>query len=258
MSDLGDFEADPDREEPTRSEPADFGGGESTGVQDLLGGDDTDTDESDMPTEPQRIEETMQETETTHNVYDESDVTNEDVLRNLYHHKKMSMQDVADALGVKRSKVRYQMEKHSVETRTKQEAKLIAGGAPTLRIGSGGYEHFIVSQNNEKSRVEHHRLLAAAMYGFDEVEGKHVHHKNGIPWDNRPENLEVLTPSEHLRKHRDVTTDSKKLAIWALYESTDYKYREIAEMFDENTSNVGEYLSYVRNGKTKPKVEVEA
>ena len=73
MSDLGDFDPDPDREEPTRSEPADFGGGESTGVQDLLGGDDTDTDESDMPTEPQRLEETMQETETTHNLNESAD-----------------------------------------------------------------------------------------------------------------------------------------------------------------------------------------
>ena len=73
MSDLGDFEADGGREEPTRSEPADFGGGESTGVQDLLGGDDTDTDESDMLTEPQRLEETMQETETTHTVNESAD-----------------------------------------------------------------------------------------------------------------------------------------------------------------------------------------
>ena len=75
MSDLGDFDPDPDREEPTRSEPADFGGGESTGVQDLLGEDepDTDTDESDMPTEPQRLEETMQETETTHNLNESAD-----------------------------------------------------------------------------------------------------------------------------------------------------------------------------------------
>jgi hypothetical protein len=28
-----------------------------------------------------------------------------------------------------------------------------------------------------------------------------VHHKNGDPYDNRPENLEILTRSEHLRKH---------------------------------------------------------
>ena len=75
MSDLGDFNPDPaegPNPEPTRSEPADFGGGESTGVQDLLGGDDT-ADESDMPTEPQRLEETMQETETTHTVNESAD-----------------------------------------------------------------------------------------------------------------------------------------------------------------------------------------
>lgn len=35
-----DDDVDDDRDRPRRSEPADFGGGESTGVQDLLGGDD--------------------------------------------------------------------------------------------------------------------------------------------------------------------------------------------------------------------------
>jgi hypothetical protein len=52
--------------------------------------------------------------------------------------------------------------------------------------------------------VEHvlvHRLLAVAEYGFDAVAGKHIHHKNGIRWDNRLENLEVLTPSEHAKLH---------------------------------------------------------
>lgn len=28
---------------------------------------------------------------------------------------------------------------------------------------------------------------------------EHVHHRNGQRWDNRPENLEVLTASEHAR-----------------------------------------------------------
>lgn len=36
----GVVEADDDRNRPRRSEPADFGGGESTGVVDLLGGED--------------------------------------------------------------------------------------------------------------------------------------------------------------------------------------------------------------------------
>jgi len=33
------------------------------------------------------------------------------------------------------------------------------------------------------------------------VKDKHVHHKNGIPWDNRPENLEAMSRQEHRTIH---------------------------------------------------------
>lgn len=46
-----------------------------------------------------------------------------------------------------------------------------------------------------------HRLLAIAKYGPDIVKDKHVHHKNGIRWDNRPENIGLLDPSEHSKLH---------------------------------------------------------
>jgi hypothetical protein len=46
-----------------------------------------------------------------------------------------------------------------------------------------------------------HRLLAIAEYGTDPVAGNHVHHKNGIKWDNRPTNIEPVNHSEHARKH---------------------------------------------------------
>jgi hypothetical protein len=42
--------------------------------------------------------------------------------------------------------------------------------------------------------------------------GEHVHHKNGDPLDNRPDNLERLTPSVHMRHHHQPKTDPAYLA----------------------------------------------
>lgn len=50
-------------------------------------------------------------------------------------------------------------------------------------------------------KVDEHRIVAIRIFGEDAVRGKDVHHKNGDKSDNRPENLEVLTRSEHIRLH---------------------------------------------------------
>lgn len=57
--------------------------------------------------------------------------------------------------------------------------------------------------NSEKTYLKVSRLLAISEYGFDEVCGKVVHHKNGIPWDDRPSNIELMTQSEHMSHHRN-------------------------------------------------------
>jgi hypothetical protein len=46
-----------------------------------------------------------------------------------------------------------------------------------------------------------HRLIYEAHYG-PLPEGMIVHHKNGDPRDNRPENLEAMTQADHLRYHK--------------------------------------------------------
>lgn len=78
----------------------------------------------------------------------------------------------------------------------------------------GGYEHWRSLERRphtpgdrpEDVYCSHHRLLAVvACYDVDEpledvledLDAKDVHHRSGVPWDNRPENLEVHSHGEH-------------------------------------------------------------
>ena len=72
-------------------------------------------------------------------------------------------------------------------------------GTYTQHEGEGAYEFWHGGKGVGLVRV--HRLLAVAEYGLDSIKGKDIHHKNGISWDNRPDNIEPLTKSEHMSRH---------------------------------------------------------
>jgi hypothetical protein len=46
-----------------------------------------------------------------------------------------------------------------------------------------------------------HRVVAEQMLNRPLAKGEIVHHKDGDKWNNSPENLEIMSQSEHIKLH---------------------------------------------------------
>jgi len=120
-------------------------------------------------------------------------------LREQYQDKKKSPGKIADRLGCGRSTVYRWLENHSIERVGKSG---FASSRPaSYFVGSRGYPVWSDTKSGEMYPV--HRLLAIAENGVDAVKDNHIHHVNGVRYDNRPENIEVLSPSEHIKRHNE-------------------------------------------------------
>jgi len=133
----------------------------------------------------------------------------EETLVELYHIRGMSQRQVAEELGTSKWEVRKSMNHHDIQSRNKSEARrqwFLNRPVPVYTNDEGHeYWHDQTGQHewDETVYVFVHRVLALIDNDLDELNGKVVHHKNGIPWDNRPENIEVMTAAEHTALHEE-------------------------------------------------------
>jgi len=128
----------------------------------------------------------------------------EEEIRKLYHKEGYSAYEVAERLGCSFSTLHYWMDKLDIELRERPLAVSKKNWRRPAYYGvdEDGYAGWSTSVGNEyEGYVSVHRLLAVAKYGIDAVKGKVVHHKNGVKWDNRPENIELMGLAEHSSYH---------------------------------------------------------
>jgi glutaredoxin-related protein len=57
--------------------------------------------------------------------------------------------------------------------------------------------------------VYEHRLIVEGMIGRYLEKDEHIHHVNGKRWDNRPENLRLMTSSDHSKLTQSQNKNSK-------------------------------------------------
>lgn len=133
-----------------------------------------------------------------------------DWLREKYKNEGLTTYDIGDELGCSPSYVGAKLREAGIERHSRGYGKKT--DHPTFDFSHSYVRVTSHSPDGEGGQITEsirlHRLLAVSEYGFDEVCGMDVHHKNGIPWDNRPENIELIEHGEHSRAHNLRETDS--------------------------------------------------
>lgn len=124
----------------------------------------------------------------------------ESLLQELYWEQNLSTNEIADELGCHQRTVWKWMDRFEIPRRSAYEAATNRRLHPAVFIDRG----YVVCASNYRGASDSvgiHRLVMVAEHGFDAVTGKHVHHQNGVRFDNRTTNLELLPRGEHAQRH---------------------------------------------------------
>lgn len=139
---------------------------------------------------------------------------NKEDLEEQYINRQLGIKECSEVFGCSTSTIHYWLKKHGIETRPAVCPRRVGC---TFYTTDKGYEWWVAGTKG----VGIHQLLVIAngadphkVFSGGDYE---VHHKNTIQWDNRPENIELVSRKEHNEIHTaDEWVDHKVLGCKVL------------------------------------------
>lgn len=126
-------------------------------------------------------------------------------LEGLYLEQRLTVQDIADRYGISKQAVSQTLYRFGLHRprlkgygRTKPYGRRWKGNNGYILTTIPPNDQFYLTANKSGYILEH-RLVMARHLGRNLLRQEHVHHKNGIADDNRLENLELLSASNHMQ-----------------------------------------------------------
>jgi len=143
---------------------------------------------------------TQKETQRLRNAGKHSD---REWLAEQYHGKGRTLEDIANECDVDAVTIMNWMERHGIPRRDAAQHR--KEEPPAYLTDQKGYTRVSSKKDGKYDSAKVHQLVAIAK-GADPEKifsngAYQCHHKNKIPWDNRPENIEVLSQEEHDKLH---------------------------------------------------------
>ncbi|MDL0133537.1 helix-turn-helix domain-containing protein [Halobacterium salinarum] len=138
-------------------------------------------------------------------LYEDEPWRDEQTLRKLYKEQGLLTKKIAKRLGCSRKTVNKWIREFGIERRDGGRERSLGHATNPVPLSTrrDGYERWTTRIFGDSESVYVHRLLAVSEHGFDAVAENDVHHRNSIPWDNRVENLAVLSKANHGKLHSD-------------------------------------------------------
>lgn len=156
----------------------------------------TDAGEASLSAEL-RVEQRIGQTEYPHR--------DPEILSHLYEDRELTQREIAERLDCAATTISRWMARHGIHARKPDASQTPA----SFCHNQTAHEHWTASEDGTTTGIYVHELLAIAD-GADPSEvfsdENVIHHRDGHPFDNRAENVEVVTHRQHSQTH--------KQAVW--------------------------------------------